>query len=106
MTDRPYQHIPDHELADAWVNAFKEMSKDYKRSGALAVVDSIADEIRARGIVRPVERVAGELAEIAKQMRAGYAMPSPMPRIRAELDNELTAFVAGRNDDSRKFSDT
>ena len=105
MTDRPYQHIPDHELVDQWVSAFKEMSKDYKRSGALTVVDSIADEIRARGIVRPVERVAGELAEIARQMRAGYAKPVPMQRIRAELDNELTAFVADRNDDSRRCSE-
>lgn len=104
MTDRPYQHIADHELADEWVSAFKELAKDYKRNGALAAVDAIADEIRARGIVRPIERVAAEMADIAAQMRAAYQMPPPMQRIRAELDDDLMTFVARQNDETKRSS--
>jgi hypothetical protein len=99
---RPYQHIADPELADAWVCAFKLLANDYKSPGALAVVDAFADEIRARGIVRPVHRVAEELAQIAAQMRAAYSNPLPMQRISVALDNELSTFATTHNETLRK----
>ena len=101
MIEQPYQHIGDDELADEWVTAFKELAKDYKSTSALAVVDAIADEMRARGIVRPVQRVAEELSQMAAQMRAAY----PMQRIRLELDNELSTFAATHNENLRKNSE-
>jgi hypothetical protein len=105
LIEQPYQHIGDDELADEWVTAFKELAKDYKSNSALAVVDAIADEMRARGIVRPVQRVAEELSQIASQMRAAYSNPPPMQRIRLELDNELSTFAATHNENLRKNSE-
>jgi hypothetical protein len=97
VTDRPYAHIGDNDLTEEWVSAFKDMAKDYKRAGALTVVDALGDEIRVRGIARPIERVAAELAEMAAQMRAASAGPVPARRIEMDLDEDLMTFVAKRN---------
>lgn len=98
-SDRTHAGLSDAELAEAWVEAFKLMAADFKDRERRNAVNAWAQEIRVRGFMPPLHRVANEMAAIAAQIRNSEAQqsPAPMQRIRQDLEDDLTAFVAERN---------
>jgi hypothetical protein len=97
--DRPFKQLADHALADAWVSAFNVMAKDYSRGEARATLDTLADEIRLRGLAPPMDRVAREMVNLAARMRADNTKNAPLPieRIRRGLEDELMEFAEEHN---------
>jgi hypothetical protein len=96
MTYRPPAEYSDHELADAWIDAYREWSKDYRNREARALVDALTVEMRSRGYIPPRERVAAEVASIAAQLRAKEVsiVPEPPVVISKRLEDDLMNFIA------------
>lgn len=96
MTERPFGNMTRHELADAWVDAYRAMAKDFRNRDVRSAVDALTDEIRLRGFAPPRVRVAAEIAAIAAEIRAGDVQSSAKPAdvVGKHLEDELMGFVA------------
>jgi hypothetical protein len=99
VTDRPYEHFEEQQLVDFWIAAFKSLATDYASREALAKVELLADEFRARGLSAPTSRVAPEIASIAQQMRAAEIEQAPpvIDAVQRGLEQNLMSFVAELN---------
>lgn len=96
MTEHPFQNMTDQELADAWVDAYRAMAKDFQNRDVRSAVDALTDEIRLRGYIPPRARVAAEIASIAAQIRAGdgHSSTKPADVVGKHLEDELMGFLA------------
>jgi hypothetical protein len=104
MIDGTLRNLGGDELTDEWVEAFRLLAADYQNRNLLATVELIGDELKARGLPLPKERVTSEMTYIAQKMREVSAEQAPagIAGVQSRLEDDLMSFVAERNAKSER----
>ena len=92
QSGRPYEHLADGKLFDAWEQAYTLWAQDYRVAEARTLVDELSQEIKARGLRRPIMRVGQQITAIASQIRRDDSRKGPKDS-ENNLSDGLTSFL-------------
>ena len=92
---RVYERLTDGELAEKWINAFRQFADAPSDERRRAIETDLKAEFRLRSIEPPYDQVRSEINRVAENMSSGFeAMKNDDPDAVDEMYEEFQQDVA------------